>query len=311
MRFLGIGVLVALVASALGAGSALAKTPFTPYTWGQFTHCPYENTELTDCFYGATNGGKTGGFFEYGRVQVKLTKPIVIQGGFKGVESNVEVAAPTDGAGLLESPEEPVTKGLKVITKTIQNEAEWPEALKVAFNEAVQAKETKATATVELAGNECTTVPGCLNTESLIFEEPTPPAFRLPLKVTVKSPFLEKLGGGPCTIGSDELPIQQHLVSSGPGRAGDIEFNEPFFTVTEIKNSKLTDTNWHISKAQGAKGCGGEYEAYVNRALNIALEVEFANGFEPANKGGITVLTGSLFDGASRAVKKAHEAGEL
>ncbi len=311
MRIFGIGVLAALALGAFGASSALAaKLPYNVNTWSQFSNCPYENTELSDCFFGRTNGGGKGGFFQYGQVQVKLTGPIVIQGGFKGVGSEIEVVAPTNGAKLLESPEEPVVKGLKVITKKIQQEAEWPEALQAAFKEAVKNKETAAFATIEMAGNECTTVPGCLDTESLIFEEPTPPAFRLPLKVKVTSPFLTKLGGGPCQIGTEETPIHQNLVTSGAGRAGEIAFNEAF-TQTEVKNSQLVDVGWHIPVAAKANGCGGEYEQYIDRALNIALEVEFANGYNPPNKEGVTILTGSLFDGARVAVKKAAENGEV
>jgi hypothetical protein len=309
MRFLGIGLLVALSASAISAGSAMAaKDPYTVNTLAQFAHCPYENEEVTDCFFGRTAGGSAGGYFQYGHVFVALKKPIVIQGGLKGEVPNAEVEPPTGGAKLLESPEEPISKGMKVITPQIQNEAEWPEALKQSFKEALKNKEAKAYAVVEEAGTECITVPGCVNTLSLLSEIDDPPAFKLALKVRVVNPWLEKLGGGPCLIGSDEHPVKQNLVTSGAGRPGVVRFNSEF-TVAGILGSALTDAGWHVSKEQGANGCGGEYEAYVNKALNIALEVEDVKGLERVHKTGITYLTGNLYDGLREAMQIEHENG--
>jgi hypothetical protein len=310
MRILGIGLLVALIASAIGAGSALAKDPYSVNTFQQYKHCPFNAPEITDCFTGITLGGATGGYFQYGNVLTKLSKSITIQGGYKGAGNSIEVIAPEDGAQLLESPAEPIVKGLKVITPKIESEAEWPEALKASFAEAKANKElNKATATIEMAGNECTTVPGCIDTESILFEEPEPPAFRLPLKVKVGNAWLEKLGGT-CMIGSDEHPIKQDLVSSGAGSAGELKFEEPTFESLELAGSRLVDVDWHISKEQGANGCGGpENEAYIDKALNIALEVEFANGNEPTWKKGVTVLSGNLHDSAASHAKKKIEEG--
>jgi hypothetical protein len=309
MRILGIGLAVALLVSAFGASSALAKDPYTVNTWQQFKHCPFNYPGITDCFTGVTLGGSEGGYFQYGKVLVKLSKSIAIQGGYRGEGSEIEVAAPEDGAPLLDSPEEPIVKGLKVITPRIQEQAEWPEALKASFAEAIKNKETKATATIENAGNECTTVPGCIDTESLVFEEPEPPAFRLSLKARIKSPWLEKLGGGPCLLGSDENPIKQKLVSSGAGASGGVRFNNAF-DQTELYGSRLVDVDWHITKAQGAHGCGGEYEAYVNRALNIALEIEFGGGGEVVQRRGVTVLTGNLHDGQAASAQEHVEKGD-
>jgi hypothetical protein len=309
MRILGIGLLVALSLSAVGAGSALAKDPYSVNTFQQYKHCPFNAPEITDCFTGITLGGATGGYFQYGSVLAKLSKSITIQGGYKGAGNSIEVIAPEDGAQLLESPPEPIVKGLGVITAKIQNQAEWPEALKASFAEAKANKETKATATIEMAGNECTTVPGCIDTESILFEEPEPPAFRLPLKVKVGNAWLEKLGGT-CQIGSDENPIKQNLVSAGAGTSGELKFEEPTFESLELAGSRLVDVGWHISKAQGANGCGGpENEAYIDRALNIALEVESPEGNEIAGKKGVTVLSGNLHDSAASHAKKKIEEG--
>ncbi len=303
MRVLGVGVLAALILGTAGAGSALAKDKYSVNTWQQYKHCPF-SADITDCFTGITSGGATGGYFQYGSVLTRLTKSITIQGGYKEAGDHIEVVAPEDGSLLLESPPEPITKGLKVITPRIQTEAEWPEALKASFAEAVANKETKATATIEMAGDECTTVPGCIDTESILFEEPEPPAFRLPLKVKVDNSWLDKLGGGPCLIGSDEHPIKQNLVTAGAGSGGNLVFEEPKFEQLELANTRLVDVGWHISPEQGAHGCGGsEYEAYVDKALNFALEVETPYG-EISWRKGVTVLTGNLHDSAAH---RAHE----
>jgi hypothetical protein len=314
LRMLGGVALLAIVATALFAVPAMAKkSPYNENTWGQYKACPYEKeySEVTDCFAGITAGGSEGGFFEYGLIKVKLNKPISLQGGFKGAGSEIEVVPATHGYETLESPEFAVTKGLKVITPLIQEEAEWPQSLKESFKAALKAKEGTANIKIEMAGNECFEVPGCLDTESILFEEGT--AFRLPLKVKITSPWLTTLGGsGPCLIGNDENPIHINLTTSGAGRAGTFSANEEF-TNLNFANTKLVDVGWHIPKVSGASGCGNaENEAFIDKALNIALEVEYPQGAELTGKKGLVVLTGGTHDAAKSAVvTTGFESGEL
>ena len=139
------------------------------------------------------------------------------------------------------------------------------------FNQAKKNKEGTINVKIELAGTELFEVPGGLDTEHILIEKGV--AFRLPLKVKVTGPFLEKLGGGPCYIGSDENPIHINLTTESQGAAGNIAFNEEFTNIF-LQNTRLVDFGWHIPEVSGAKGCGGEFETYVDKALNIALEVE-------------------------------------
>jgi hypothetical protein len=311
VRMLGLCLVAVFAVSAVFAASALAKKdPYNVNTWGQYKYCPWEDEELTDCFYGRTNGGKEGGEFQYGRIRVALNKPIVIQGGYKGFGSEIEVSPAVNGGETLEDQEpEKIIKGLKTITSQIQEEAKWPQALIESFAAAQQAKETKATLTVEMAGNECFEVPGCLSTGNLLFEKGT--AFRLALKTTIHNPWLESLGGGPCTIGSDEHPIEQHLTSEGAGYVEHFFANEEF-TNLELHNTKIVDTAWHIKQVSGASGCGNaEWEPYLDKALNLALEIETANGKERESKKGITWLIGDMHDAATSAVEEAAENGEV
>jgi hypothetical protein len=291
--------------------------------WGRenykaFQACPWELYEpgkskeeqksITDCFVGVTLGGKQGGFFEYGNIKVPLDKAIKLQGGFRGLGENVEVVPAKEGYETLEAPELPVEGGISVITPLIQEEAEWPQALKEGFQEALKNHETNMSVKIEMAGTECFTVPGCLDSENILYEEGV--AFRLPLKVTVASPFLEKLGGGPCQIGSDENPIHVNLTSAEAGTAGSLNFSKDF-NIIFLQNSRLVDTGWHIPKASGASGCGGPYESYVDEAINLALEVVSDGDYEESWKTGIVVLKGDLHDGSAGAVAKRGEKGEL
>jgi hypothetical protein len=296
----GACLIAAFLVSAVAAGSALAKkSEYNVHTYGQFKSCPYTNTEVTDCFVGITSGGASGGSFQFGHVTVKLNKSITLQGGYKGFGSNIEVVPATNGGETLESPELKVTGGLGLITKLDQEASEWPQALKESFKEAKKNKEAGLNVKIELAGNELFEVPGGLNTENLLFEEGT--AFRLPLKVRLINPWLEKLGGGPCLIGSDANPVMQHLTTGDAGRAGDFLANDNF-TNLEFAKSKLVDVDWPIEPASKASGCGGEYESFVNDAINRVLEIH-------PWKSGITVLQGTLWTGSRKAVRSGIEFG--
>jgi hypothetical protein len=314
LRTWGLCLAAVFALGALGAGPALAaKSPYSTATWTQYKHCPYENPEVKECFLGRTAGGSKGGFFKLGGVTVKLNKPIIFQGGAKFNEPRTpheeeigqffQTVYPAVGAETLESPELKVPGGINVITKTAQIENEWPQALKESFTAAKKSKEGWVNVKIELAGgNQLFEDSEALSTQNIINVEGT--AFKLPLKVRLISPWLEKLGGGPCTIGNDEFPVTQLLTTAGAGRWGnELHFNEEFNNV-ELANSTLVDVGWSVPTGGGATGCGGEYEKEVNGALDSVLEVTKGNN-------GITVLTGSLYDASREGVEKAAEKGEL
>lgn len=303
---LGLCLMATIAVSAIGAGSALAKDPYTAETWGQYKQCEYSAKggvgEITDCFTGITSGGSKGGFFEFGRVKVKLSKSIYLQGSFEGAGSEIKVFPAAHGGETLEAPELPVSGGIGLFNKAVQEEVGWPAALTESWKEAKKNKENAVNVKIEMAGNECYEVLGCLDTENIIFEEGV--AFRLPLKVKVTSPWLEKLGSGPCYIGSDEHPIHINLTTQGAGTAGRLKFNEAF-TQTFLQGSKLVDLGWHIEAASAPKGCGGAYESYIDASLENVLELH-------PWRTGIVVLQGNLHDGAVSVVQEEGEkTGEL
>jgi len=298
---LGLCLIAMFAMSAVAAVPALAKK-YTVKTFEQYKGCPLTNTEIEYCYAGVTSGGSGGGFFQLGGVTVKLSKPIILQGGFNGNGEEVKIFPAANGYQTLESPELAVEKGLGVITPQIQNEEGWPEALKKSFNEARKNKENKLDVKIEVAGgNLIYERLGTLSTQNLI--EESGPAFTLPLKVRMINPWLARLGGGPCEIGSETSPVWQYLTSESPGRAG--KFEEAFgFETIELKESRLVDVGWSVEEAAEANGCGsGEDGAFVDAAINRVLEVP--------RRHGITVLQGNLYTGNVTAVREAAERGEV
>ena len=92
-------------------------------------------------------------------------------------------------------------------------------------------------------------------------------AFRLPLKVG-HGPWLEKLGGGPCYIGSDENPIHINLTTEGSGAAGNCTStkNSPQIELLETAGLWIRMENRSSSVP---KGCGGAYETVRRRVARI------------------------------------------
>jgi hypothetical protein len=282
------------------------KGKYSQATWDQYKYCPYNNPETQWCFFGRTSPGVAGGYFTVGDVKVPLSKPVTIQGGFVEVgkdiygQTGVRVIPAANGGETLESPELPVEKGLSLITTQIQKHTKWPQALVEKFNEAKKNKEGGLDVKIEVAGNGLYESPEGLSTEALLEEEG--PAFQLPLKTRLISPFLEKLGGGPCTVGNNEHPIMQLLTTERPGYGPThVEFNAAINNI-EVEGAKLVDVGWPIPEGAGASGCGGEYESYVDAAINETLAYPKATG--------VTELSGKLFTGFTPEVHKLAEKGE-
>jgi len=309
VRILGLCLVAAFAMCAVAAMPALAKEKYSQNTWTQFKYCPYDDAEVEACTAGLTSGGPHGGFFQLGRVEVPLNKPVVLQGGIAndeaapGAEPGADrFVAAANGGETLESPELAVKGGLKVITKQIQEEAGWPQALKESFKEAIKDKEAALDVKIATAGNTLYENPNALNVDHLL--EGAGNTFELPLKTTMSNSWLAKLGGGPCTVGNEAHPIVQDLTSGGAGAIGKLHFNEAF-TVIEIENNRLVDFNWPVEAEALASGCGGSYESYVDQAIDIATETTFGQHY------GFTVLSGNLYTASREAVQKEAEAGNL
>jgi hypothetical protein len=301
--------LFAVSAMALGVASpALATTKkeekAIAKNWDVFKNCPYNTAGVELCTYGSTYHGVKGGFYTIGSAKVALSDVVIQAGIHENSETGLyELFAPTDGAQTLESPPEPVTGGLKLITPAIQQSSGWPEALKQAYNEALKNHEGTLDAKIEVGGgNVLYETPGALNTTNLIFEEG--PAFKLPIKVKLESPFLAKLGGGPCVVGNETTPIWQELTSEPKvnGTAGNLEI---LYEGNEVilHNGRLGAQGWSIPEAALAQGCGGEYESQVDAAIDYTLQ-----GYNHAE--GITLLSGALYESVAKNAKEYLEEGK-
>jgi hypothetical protein len=313
VRMLGLCLVAMFAVSAMTLGiasPALAskgeqkQEKLDKKNWDHFANCPWKNPKVELCMDGETIGGKNGGFFVIGKSQVDLSKPVKIQGGlWENSEGLLSVVAPENGSSTLEAPPLPVTDGLKLI----KPEHEWPEALTTAFEEAIKNHETGLDAKIEVGGGTVLyETPGALNTTNLIFEEGA--AFKLPLKVKLTGPFLEKLGGGPCVIGNETTPIEQELTSEpkADGSAGELEIlNEG--DMVALRNGRLGDDGWSIPKAADAQGCGGEYETYLNKAIDRSLGQGYEN--EAYNSKGLTLLSGSLYESVAKTTREYLEEG--
>jgi hypothetical protein len=303
VRILGFCLVAAFLVSALAALPALAnKEKKFEETGVQALKesCPTENLEVSVCFVGRTLGGSDGGFFQLGGVRVPLSKPITIHGGLS--KGQLYVIPPAHGLETLESPLLKVPKGIKLVTPTIQQLAEWPEALKEAFKEAVKNKESELTVKIEVAGEELYKIPHAVDEFNLAYEEGV--AFTLPLKVSLHNSFLEKLGGGPCEIGNDAHPIYQYLTTEPEksGAGGHAEFYREG-TLLGIQGNRLTDLSWEVPAGAQAQGCGGAYESYVNKAideLTLGVWLEQPEYWQH----GVTILTGSLWQQSRASVEK-------
>lgn len=316
IRMVGLAALVVFVVSAVGVGTASAeKAPkYTANTYAQYKYCPYDHEERRGwCYTGITSGGSKGGFFQFGKVKVPLNKPITLHGGYnergniepvetEEEEEQIIVFPATHGGQTLEAPELKVTGGISLLNKTVQMNQGWPAALVESWKEAKKNHEGNVYAKIELAGNELFEVPDGLSTTNLVLEKGT--AFRLPLKVKITSPWLEKLGSGPCYIGTDAHPVHINLTSGGAGSAGTEELAADHNSII-LRNSRLVDLGWTIEPESAPTGCGGMYESYIDNSLSQILEIG-------PNKTGIVVLQGTLYTGDKQPIfEKGIENGEL
>jgi hypothetical protein len=299
VRMLGLCLIALFAASIIAAVPALAKETkeekFVEKVVSVLKNCNYKlSTEEQEfCFAGVTNGGKKGGFFQLGGVTVPLSKPITLQGGLHRSESEEGFVVPPATGATLESPELTLPGGLSLITPRIQEEEGWPAELKALWKEAIKNHESGMKVKVELAGgNKLYETAGALDISNLIIRSGA--AFKLPLKVRMISPVLERLGGGPCEVGNESTPVWQYLTTeeSQDGWPGFGAIADDG-SVIELSESRLADNSWVVEEEAVAKGCGGPYEEFIDNAMNRLLNLREGRNYVPEH--GSTVLTGHLY----------------
>jgi hypothetical protein len=222
--------------------------------------------------------------FTAGKVTVKMTQPIVLKGGFEeNLNTGIEKWVGARGAPTIQ----PVAQPGPSLTKGVDTSLLSPAELERYTYYVKDAKETKTTATVELAGpaSELAVNPG-----NLLTEEGT--AFSFPVKVKLNNPFL----GESCYVGSDEHPITVEFTTgtSGElkGKAGNVTFPTQGYLIV-IRNDTLVSSDF---ASPGVEGCG--VDGGADAALNSALGL-------PSATGNTAVIDGTLRQTGTRAAEWA------
>ncbi len=82
----------------------------------------------------------------------------------------------------------------------------------------------------------------------------------------------------------------QDLTSADAGASkNDGGFNQHEFTNIELEGSRLVDFGWPVERSRRSNRCGGEYESYVDAAINQLA------GTCQTSMGVTTVLQGTLY----------------
>jgi len=242
-----------------------------------FNQCPTENKAVELCNYAKTTSGE----FAIGTSTVKITSPVILQGGLiptgnpefpteffavpaKNGESLSKTALNVPGGltGLINCEE---IKGGGLVEKLART------LCKKVFEEGA----TQVTATTELVANA--TNPVLFNEFELVREEGT--AITLPLRVHLKNALL----GNNCYIGSESSPLELHLTTGATkppagikplhGAFGEAELpEENGIAYVQVTKNSLVDNTF---PAPGTEGCGeilfvkGFLDGIINGKLKI------------------------------------------
>ena len=264
MKKLIMGVLAGLIATMALAPSALASTHHPTGEFTPFGECPFARATITDCVYSLT----TGGSVTIGNKTVPIVNPVTLQGGYEGINPNVEFYGAENGETLSKTPQ-PVPGGLLGL---LNCKTQTNLIIKGLCEAALENGLTGVEAIVELTGPSKGLTNIKLDTEDLLFSEGT--ALQLPVKIRLKNPTL----GNECYIGSDKAPIVIPFTSgtSGAltGAPGTFSFNSDFSIIT-VEGSKIVNNTF---SAPEAHGCGGLLSILVNPVVNLMLGTPAGEG---------------------------------
>jgi hypothetical protein len=284
--------MAAVLGMLVSASLAFAAPHHPKGEFAQFGDCPLNRVTISDCIYSVTSGGS----FTIGKKTVPIVNPVTLQGGFEGVNPNVQFYGAEDG-NTLSKTAQPVPGGLLGITAPTW----WPKFVQDWFNNLINEGFTGVNATVELTGPTKGLTNVHLNTEALLVEKGT--ALGLPVKIHLENAIL----GSECYVGSDAHPIQINFTTgtTAPpppntaikGAAGKLTFN-PEFTLITISGGRLVENAFPVT--EGANGCGGFFSLFVDPLVDTILGTP-----SPAGKN-TAILEGKLQDANAEAVRASE-----
>jgi hypothetical protein len=285
VRMLGLCLAALFALSAMTAGQALAKEACKQYgercetleehaSFQALANCPFETAGVEFCAAGSSYEHETTGkgksnkesaisYFTAGKVTVDLKKPIRLRIGmvFSGIVNEFNAAAPVGVPAI-----EPVAQAGPPLTKDVNTALLSTSELERYDYWVHHAKETKTSATIEMAGPvESLHV----NLANIIGEHGS--AFVFPVKVKLSSPFV----GNDCYVGSDENPIDVPFTT---GEAGELHgkagrFEEESDTILVDYDQTLVSSEF---ASPGVEGCG--VDGGADEAIDSAFGLPSASG---------------------------------
>jgi hypothetical protein len=293
----GAMTIVAVMAAVPGSASAhravAAKKTHEPVyvekeTFHVFSNCPKENPEAFDCIFGRT----TGGLLEVGSLKVKITKPILLEGGIRNPSesSNSEIIPPTTGVILTPTPQIVPRGILSVLAKNKKDSAYLRSC------QDFESTNCKVEGAAESVG------PAHFHFFAIALEQGPG------VEVAVRLHLTGSILGEHCYFGSAEEPIVLALTTGATsppppnesihGTAGQLS-EDPSERIVFAVGSEFVENAF---AAPGAQGCGTpENEAETDELIDKKLKL-------PAPAGDHSTLT--LFGENSITTKTALEGWE-
>ncbi len=252
-QFVGAALVVSIGMLAMAASAAAEKEHHPTGEYLRFEQCPAENPEVELCSVAEAYGGE----FQIGNVDVPITKPIVLQGGFGQVAERVsEVIPAANGESLVKAPQV-MHGGIFALVKG----GRYPGYLRNFCANFPNNSDCRVTATPELVGKPAVNLDGALEEEGTALE--------IPLRVRLRNPFL----GGKCYIGSTSDPITLKFTTGAEpplgiepelvGDSGRLDFINS--NIIALEGTNLVDNSY---TAPVAAGCGGPQSLLVDREID-------------------------------------------
>jgi hypothetical protein len=268
----GAMMIVAVMAAVPGSASAhraaakpaAKKTHELPYvekeTFHVYKNCPVENPETFDCIFGRT----TGGLLEVGSLKVKVSQPILLEGGIANPSesTNTEIIPPTTGVVLTPTPQILPHGILSVLAKNKKDKAY------------LQSCQDFESANCKVEGAAESVGPSHFHFFNLALEQG--PAVEVAIRLHLTGSIL----GEHCYFGSAEEPIVLALTTGATsppppnesihGTAGLLS-EDPSERIVFSVGSEFVENAF---VAPGAQGCGtpeneAETDALIDKKLGL------------------------------------------